>query len=83
MLHAQTTTETENESTENVMTNVIYVQNIGIPQRLTWTVQSAAVASGLSARAIWYAISRGEIETVTVGKRRLIPDSALRKFLGV
>jgi excisionase family DNA binding protein len=48
---------------------------------ITVTMQKASEESGLSLRTIQYAISRGELRSVTVGRRRLIPADALQRFL--
>ena len=48
---------------------------------ITVTLMRAAEESGLSLRTLQYAISRGELKSVTVGRRRLIPADALRRFL--
>jgi len=48
---------------------------------ITVTMLKAAEESGLSLRTLQYAIQRGELESVTVGRRRLIPADALRRFL--
>jgi excisionase family DNA binding protein len=45
------------------------------------TLTKAAEESGLSVRTLQYAITRGELKSVTVGRRRLIPADALRRFL--
>jgi hypothetical protein len=50
---------------------------------LTHSVPQAAQASSLSIRSIWAAIADGRLHSVTVGRRRLIPDSSLRRFLGL
>lgn len=48
---------------------------------ITLTMAKAAEETGLSLRTLQYAITRGELETLTVGRRRLIPEDALRRFL--
>jgi excisionase family DNA binding protein len=48
---------------------------------ITLTLTKAAEESGLSLRTLQYAITRGELRSVTVGRRRLIPMDALRRFL--
>jgi excisionase family DNA binding protein len=60
--------------------NVTYPAN---SPRLTWSVAQAAESCGLSIRSIWAAIADGRLASVTVGRRRLIPDASLRKFLGI
>ena len=48
---------------------------------ITFTLQKAAQESGLSIRTIQYLIERGELDSVLVGRRRLIPARSLEKFL--
>jgi len=56
------------------------VQNGG-SMAITLTLRRAAEESGLSVRTLNYAIARGALESVTVGRRRLIPVRALEAFL--
>jgi len=51
--------------------------------RLVWSVKRAAETSDLSERRIWSAIRSGELQATKVGGRTLIPDQALRRFLGI
>jgi len=48
---------------------------------ITYTLQKAAEESGLSIRTLQYAIGRGELESLQVGRRRLIPVRSLESFL--
>ncbi len=48
---------------------------------ITLTLKKAAEESGLSTRTLQYAISRGELKSVCIGRRRLIPTRALESFL--
>jgi excisionase family DNA binding protein len=48
---------------------------------ITYSLAKAAEESGLSQRTLRYAIERGELASVRVGRRRLIPAGALQKFL--
>lgn len=48
---------------------------------ITYSLERAAEESGLSQRTLRYAIERGELESVRVGRRRLIPAGALQNFL--
>jgi hypothetical protein len=52
-------------------------------QRLTWSVRESALACGLSERSLWSAIARGNLPVTRIGGRTLIPDKALREFLGI
>jgi excisionase family DNA binding protein len=48
---------------------------------ITLTLKRAADESGLSVRTLHYAIAKGELESVSVGRRRLIPARSLENFL--
>lgn len=48
---------------------------------ITFTLQKAAEESGLSMRTLQYAIGRGDLESLQVGRRRLIPARSLELFL--
>lgn len=48
---------------------------------ITCTLQQAAEESGLSLRTLQYAIKRGEITSVKVGRRRLVTFQSLEQFL--
>jgi len=48
---------------------------------ITVTLKKAEEESGLSLRTLQYAIARGELNSVRVGRRRLIPVDSLRRFL--
>jgi excisionase family DNA binding protein len=48
---------------------------------ITYSLKKAAAESGLSERTLLYAIERGELASVHVGRRRLIPAGALEQFL--
>jgi excisionase family DNA binding protein len=50
---------------------------------LTNTVKQAAIRTGLSERTLWLAISRKQLKSVRIGGRVLIPEQALRSFLGL
>ena len=51
------------------------------PQRLTMTVEEAAVVLGISRATAYDAVSRGEIPCIRIGRRILIPKVALAKLL--
>jgi excisionase family DNA binding protein len=55
----------------------------GLTGRLALTVDEAAAALGLSRPTIWRMIQRGELQSVKVGGRRLIPVATLRVLLGL
>lgn len=48
---------------------------------ITYTLQKAAEESSLSMRTLQYAIARGDLESLRVGRRRLIPARSLEEFL--
>lgn len=48
---------------------------------ITYTLQRAAEESGLSLRTLQYAIERGELASVQVGRRRLVSARSLEQFL--
>ena len=48
---------------------------------ITLTLKKAKEESGLSLRTLYYAIGRGELRSVLVCGRRLIPARALEEFL--
>ncbi len=51
------------------------------PQRLTMTVEEAAVVLGISRATPYDAVSRGEIPSIRIGRRILIPKVALERML--
>jgi excisionase family DNA binding protein len=51
------------------------------PTRLTWTVEEAAVALGISRAFAYDAVRRGEIPAIKIGRRILVPRSALKQLL--
>ena len=48
---------------------------------ITFSLKKAAEESGLSVRTLQYAIGRGELESLQIGRRRLISLRSLEKFL--
>lgn len=55
--------------------------SIPFPQRLTCTIAEACEATGLGRTKIYGLISEGRIETVTIGRRRLVLVGSLLKLL--
>ena len=51
------------------------------PQRLTMTVEEAAVVLGIPRATAYNAVSRGEIPCIRIGRRILIPKVALERLL--
>ena len=52
-------------------------------ERLTYTVVEAAKAIGVSRGLAYELVRRGELRTVRVGHRILVPRDAVREFLGL
>lgn len=48
---------------------------------ITLSLRQAAQESGLSQRTLQYAIAEGRLRSVRVGRRRLVPVTALQSFL--
>lgn len=51
-------------------------------ERLAYSVREAARALSVSPRTIYRLIDRGELDSSTVGARRVIPVAALTALLG-
>ena len=51
-------------------------------ERRTLTIDEAAKALGVSRGAAYAAAGRGELPTVRIGKRYVVPRSQLEKMLG-
>src|SRR5882757_1352888 len=54
-----------------------------IDRPLTNSIKQAAVRSGLSERSLWAAIAQHKLNSIRIGGRVLIPENALRSFLGL
>jgi excisionase family DNA binding protein len=52
-------------------------------ERLTLTVEEAAEALGIGRTLAYDAVRRGELPTVRLGRRLLVPQSALDRLLGI
>lgn len=50
-------------------------------ERLTLTVEEAARALGIGRNQAYAAVRRGEIPAIRIGKRLLVPRTALRRLL--
>ena len=48
---------------------------------ITISMKKASEESSLSIRTLHYAIARGELDSVLVGRRRLVPLRSLEKYL--
>ena len=51
-------------------------------KRLTYTVPDAAGLLGISRGAAYEAARNGQLPTIRIGKRLLVPIAALKKILG-
>lgn len=51
-----------------------------LPGRLSYSIDEAAYALGLGRTMIYELIAKGQIKSIKVGNRRLIPTSALDAF---
>jgi excisionase family DNA binding protein len=51
--------------------------------RLTITVEEAAAALGIGRTAAYEAVRRGELETLRLGRRVLVPTAPLLRLLGL
>jgi excisionase family DNA binding protein len=51
-------------------------------ERLTLTVEEAAAALGISRAFAYEAVRRGEIPSIKIGRRVLVPRAALTRMLG-
>lgn len=50
-------------------------------ERLSYSVDEAARATGLGRSNFYKILARGDIESFTVGKRRMVSARALRQFI--
>lgn len=48
---------------------------------LSYTVEGAVVATGLTRSRLYEAIKQGSLKTFTVGRRRMISAKALEQFI--
>ena len=54
----------------------------GIPERRAYNVPEVAqLLGGVTERYVWTLLSTGELESVKIGARRLVPTEALDAFL--
>jgi excisionase family DNA binding protein len=54
-----------------------------LPERKTLTVEEAAEALGIGRTLAYEAVRRGEIPTIRIGRRLLVPRGALDQLLGI
>ena len=52
------------------------------PSKISHTIPSAVAVSGLSRSAIYLALKSGDLRARKCGKRTLIEDTELRRFIG-
>ena len=51
------------------------------PERMAFSVETGAQIVGVAPRTLWKAVASGELETVKIGRRRLVTREALRDYL--
>ncbi|HLG66482.1 MAG TPA: helix-turn-helix domain-containing protein, partial [Acidimicrobiales bacterium] len=56
---------------------------VSMPPRLTLTVEEAAATLGISRAFAYEAVRRGDIPSIRIGRRVLVPQAALSRMLGV
>src|SRR3954462_2235948 len=57
------------------------MNEIAQSERKTLSVEEAAVALGIGRTLAYEAVRRGEIPTIQIGRRRLVPQGALDQLL--
>lgn len=58
------------------------VSSLQLPPRLAYSLTEAALVTGLSLSTINRRLASGEIRSVKVGRRRLVPVSELQRMVG-
>lgn len=58
------------------------MNNLAVVKRVTITVEEAARILGVSRGSAYEAVHRGEIPTIRIGKRLVVPVAALERMLG-
>ncbi|MEO6093439.1 MAG: helix-turn-helix domain-containing protein [Novosphingobium sp.] len=53
------------------------------PRPLAYSIRDAVQVSSIGRTTLYGLISSGEIETVKIGKRRLVKAESLARFIGV
>lgn len=56
-------------------------QTLGTTERLTLTVSEAARTLGIARASAYQAVASGELESLRIGKRILIPRCAIERML--
>ncbi len=59
----------------------MFTGNHTAQERLAYTVEEAARLLGISRTSAYLAAQRGELPSVLIGRRRLVPREALDRFL--
>jgi excisionase family DNA binding protein len=54
-----------------------------LPRPLAYSIKDAIQVSSIGRTTLYGLISSGEIETVKIGKRRLVKADSLARFIGV
>ena len=55
---------------------------VTLAEKLTLNADECAALLGVSRSTVWEAIWRGQLRSVKIGRRVLIPRQALQEFLG-
>lgn len=59
------------------------MNDLDLPTTATLTVPEAALLLGVSRTSAYAAVKRGDIETIKIGRRRLVKTATLLTLLGV
>jgi len=52
-------------------------------ERLTWTVEETARKLGIGKNQAYEAVKKGQIPSIKIGKRLLVPAASFARLLGV
>jgi len=52
-----------------------------VANRLGWSAEEAAEQLGIGRSIMFELIKKGEVRSVKIGKRRIVPDEALREYM--
>ena len=61
---------------------VQHVSSLQLPPRLAYSLIETALVTGLSLSTINRRLASGDIKSVKVGRRRLVPVSELQRMVG-
>ena len=63
------------------MENLVFSVTGGLMERLTYTIEEVADMLGIGRSSAYQAVRTGEIPTIRVGRRLLVPRVALERML--